>query len=213
MGVFVKTAEKVLKSLLAVVLTVSFCPPIPTREAQAQKLEDSGEPVASAQVADEGGAEAINPDSENSAPTVESSFVDNSGISLQASKSGDSIADWFECGTCEWMIDSSGCLTIRPVSGSTSGELANWEDLSAPWSNRVDSITSVKVMDGVKAKTAEGMFYRCWRLTSIDLRALDTSTVEDASRMFYGCSCLKSLDASGWDTSAVRSMNCMFYGC
>ena len=54
------------------------------------------------------------------------------------------------------------------------------------------------------------MFYK---MTSIDLSALDTSEVTNMQGMFAGCSSLTNLDVSNFDTSKVTNMSFMFYEC
>ena len=57
------------------------------------------------------------------------------------------------------------------------------------------------------------MFYRCGKLTSLDLSGLDTSNVTRMSSMFDGCSSLTSLDLSNFNTSNVTDMGEMFSRC
>ena len=56
-------------------------------------------------------------------------------------------------------------------------------------------------------------FVAFYKMTSIDLSALDTSQVTDMSRMFAYCRSLTSLDVSNFDTSQVTDMSWMFAGC
>ncbi len=58
-----------------------------------------------------------------------------------------------------------------------------------------------------------GMFYGCWRLTSLDLSSFDTSKVTEMSDMFSACSNLTDLDLSSFDTSSVTNMSYMFGEC
>ena len=220
MSAFAKPVEKVLKSFLATVLAISFCPLIPTGKAQAQEAGDSGELAAPAQVAGEGGIEAADPDDENLELTVEDDSGDDGGVALQADDSGTPIADWTISGTCCWMIDARGCLTIEPLPGTSSGDLPDFN-----WSPYDDDITSVVVKKGVRI-TKEGftsrpgvvadasfMFSRCRNLVSADLSGLDVSKVKDMSHMFEGCTSLASVDLSGFDNSNAVNMSYMFEGC
>ena len=120
------------------------------------------------------------------------------------------IVSWTTSGTCEWMIDVGGRLTIRPISGD-SGKMAPFS--SNPWTGKAISITSVEVKPGVSIPSASGLFSGCTSLLSADLSGLDTSEVTDMSSMFAGCSSLAALDVSGWDTSGVTDMGWMFAGC
>lgn len=141
------------------------------------------------------------------------SATDDSNVALQtASDSGTPIVDWTECGTCQWKIDSSGCLIIEPQSGE-SGELEDWAGPEAPWLEYKSSIVSATIKKTVIARTTSWAFYECDRLQSVDLSGLDTSKVTGMSGMFYGCSSLSSLDLSSFDASSVTSMYYMFYGC
>lgn len=133
-------------------------------------------------------------------------------------ESGNPIVGWTACGTCRWMIDARGCLTIAPMEGADSGELSYWKN--APWYDYRDSITSAKIKDGVVAATTFRMFRDCSRLISVDLSGLDTSKVTEMGRedtwesgMFSGCTRLAYLDVSSLDTSNVTSMGCMFKDC
>ena len=71
---------------------------------------------------------------------------------------------WQAWGGCEWMVDSEGCLTIRPKDGAEVGQLPNtqyyWNE--APWcaSDYKQSIQTVRVVAGVKtSEDAGGLFY------------------------------------------------------
>ena len=228
MSASAKPTEKLFKSFLAAVLAISLCPLMPADKAQAEEAGDLSEPTDAAQVADESeggdadpteGALAVDNSDADSELAGENDgaegegALDDSDVALQAaSDSGAPIVDWTECGTCQWMIDSSGCLTIKPKSGSTSGELARWySSEGGPW--RSSSFTTVRILHGVKAKTTARMFAACRNLTSADLSGLDTSSVTDMGEMFCNCSSLKSVDLSALDTSSVTNMSEMFSGC
>ena len=227
MSVSAKPTEKVFKSFLAAVLAISLCPLMPAEKAQAEEAGDSGEPADAAQVSDEGkgggadptdgalAADGSDADSELAGENYgaeDEGAPDDSNVAMQAaSDSGAPIVDWTECGTCQWMIDSSGCLIIEPQSGE-SGELENWV-WTAPWSNYKNSIISATIKKTVIAKTASRAFYDCKSLRSVDLSGLDTSKVTSMYCMFQGCSSLASLDLSPLDTSKVESMYDMFYNC
>ena len=227
MSASAKPTEKLFKSFLAAVLAISLCPLMPADKAQAEEAGDSGEQADAAQVSDEslggdadpteGSLAADNSDAdpelagENNGAEDESATGD-SNVALQAaSDSGTPIVNWTECGTCQWMIDSSGCLIIEPQSGEM-GELEDW-GWTAPWSNYKNSIISATIKKTVIAKTASSAFYDCKSLRSVDLSGLDTSKVTDMSDMFYNCSSLASLDLSSFDTSSVTSMSSMFCNC
>lgn len=228
MSASAKPTEKLFKSFLAVVLAISLCPLMPADKAQAEEAGNSAGPADAAQEANEGEGEendlaegvlaADNSDAdlglaEGNNGAEDEGATDDSNVSLQtASDSGAPIVDWTECGTCQWMIDSNGCLIIEPQSGE-SGELENWTGPEAPWLKYKSSIVSAKIKKTVIAKTTSRAFYDCDRLQSVDLSGLDTSNVMDMSSMFYGCSSLVSLGLSSFDTSKVISMFFMFSSC
>ena len=228
MSASAKPTEKLFKSFLAAVLAISLCPLMPADKAQAEEAGDSGGPADAAQMSDEGlggdadptegalAADNSDADSELAGENngaEDEGALDDSNVALQAaSDSGTPIVNWTKCGTCQWMIDSSGCLIIEPQSGE-SGELEDWTGSKAPWLKYKNSIISATIKKTVIAKTTQKAFYDCKSLRSIDLSGLDTSSVIDMSFMFYGCSKLSSLDLSSFDTSKVTSMGGMFYGC
>ena len=142
---------------------------------------------------------------------VENDATD-SGIStdvVEAAAAADGEADesneaaaqtdgWQTWGGCEWMVDSEGCLTIRPKDDAEVGQLPNtqyyWNE--APWcaSDYRQSIKTVRVAVGVKTSGyAGGLFYRLSSVTFMDLSGLDTSLATDMSYMFNGCSSLREV--------------------
>ena len=234
MSASAKPTEKLFKSFLAAVLAISLCPLMPADKAQAEEAGDSGEQTDAAQVSDEGkGGDADPTESALAASNSDANLElavendgaedegapDDSNVALQAaSDSGTPIVNWTKCGTCKWMIDANGCLTIKPANGE-SGSLENWdsrewipEDIS-PWWHHAGEITSVKIENGVIAKTTRGMFCKCSKVVSIDLSGLDTSEVANMQSMFSGCSSLASLDLSSLDTSSVTDVSGMFHAC
>lgn len=180
MSASAKPTEKLFKSFLAAVLAISLCPLMPVDKAQAEEAGDLSEPIDEAQVANEGESEetdlaegiletgSSDADSELAGENngaEDESAPDDSNVALQtASDSGTPIVNWTECGTCQWMIDSSGCLIIEPQSGE-SGELENWAS-AAPWHNYKNSIISATIKKTVIAKTAQKAFYGCKSLRS-----------------------------------------------
>ena len=225
MSASAKPTEKLFKSFLAAVLAISLCPLMPVDKAQAEEAGDSGEQTDAAQESDEsldrdadsteGALAAGNSDAdpelagENNGAEDESA-PDDSNVALRAaSDSGTPIVDWTECGTCQWMIDSSGCLIIEPQSGET-GELEDWTGFEAPWLEYKSSIVSATVKKTVIAKTTSRAFYDCKSLRSIDLSGLDISSVTSMASMFEGCSRLDPLDLSSFDTSQAADMSRMF---
>ena len=165
-----------------------------------------------------------------------SHVTDNGELSQDVTTIGvtENDDDWHQCGTCEWTIDSSDTLIIRPSDGTdgTLGELEyeirdlvsddDWDGVSeqvlyhyyyTPWQPEGSRIRCVRVEGTVRANTCKGLFYGCSSLTSLDLTGLDTSGVTDMSEMFSGCSSIDTLSFSNLDTSHVMNMFGMFAGC
>ena len=123
---------------------------------------------------------------------------------------------WTQAGTCEWMIDAAGKLTVRPLGNGASGNLGvnpAGSTQSAPWREQKDSITSVVIEPGVSTTWANYMFYYCTNLVTADLSGLDTSNVTSFLSMFDGCKKLETVDLSGLQTSKATSMSFMFKHC
>ena len=134
------------------------------------------------------------------------------------------------CGTCDWVIDASGTLTIGP-GALASGDSWPWQytditsvvfepgvvagaDVSRMFMG-CESVVSVNTSgwDTSQVTNMHSMFHFCSSLTTVDVSSWDTSQVTDMGYMFSGCMGLKELDVSSWDTSQVTDMNDMFYDC
>ncbi len=205
-------AKATARLFLALSLAFAICLPLPVEKAHAL---DGGFDLAES----DAGSGSVDDDAISANADASPQLGGSASSALShAAESGSPLVDWTACGTCRWMIDARGCLTIAPMEGANSGELSYWKD--APWYDYRDSITSAKIKDGVVAATTFRMFRNCSRLISVDLSGLDTSKVTEMGRedtwesgMFSGCSRLAYLDLSSLDTSNVTSMGCMFEGC
>ena len=131
------------------------------------------------------------------------------------SEQAEDSSDWNEFGTCEWLIDESGCLTIRPANGAESGVLESVRYANHfPWYAHRETVTKVVFEEGVCAgEEIVGLFYECENLVSVDFSDFDTSACTNMKGVFYGCYALESLDLSGFDTSKVTDMSAMFMAC
>ena len=118
-------------------------------------------------------------------------------------------------GSCSWVIDSEGVLTISPTDG-VSGTLASNSSsfIYSSWNSNNSSITKVVVNNGVKTNTScINLFKGLTKCTEMDLDNLDTSAATNMYYMFSNCSSLNSLDLSNFNTANVTNMAYMFYGC
>ena len=116
-------------------------------------------------------------------------------------------------GTCSWVIDDSGVLTISPTDG-VSGTLASYTGSDWPWYSYKTQITKVVVDPGVSTGAGcDYLFSYFTNCTEMDLVNLDTSNVTNMEYMFSFCSSLTNLNLSGWDTGKVTNMQGMFHNC
>ena len=122
-------------------------------------------------------------------------------------------------GTCSWVIDSEGVLTISPTDG-VSGTLNDADFMGSNfirlwWKTGLpEKVTKVIVEQGVKTGTScKDMFNNLYNCTEIDLTGLDTSNATNMEGMFCGCSSITSIDVSNLVTTNVTTMRKMFYSC
>ena len=190
--------RKAANVLLSVVLVLSL---VPASAFAGEVCAPSADPDAAA-------IDATLPAREDATLNSTSGNVD------QTESENKATPGWTECGTCEWMIDGTGLLTVRPLPGTAYGELASWGVWTdVPWYSQRKSITAARIEPGVSAETCRYLFYGCSSLASVDLSGLDTSKVTSLSSMFTDCSSLVSLDLSSLDTSKMASRSFMFEGC
>ena len=155
----------------------------------------------------------------------------NSGDATPASAPDEELV-WNRLGTLEWSKDANKNVILRPADGAESatyeGEIRA-SDLfgKSVWSfkaegllslgsisfNGCKSIESIALANVSIKGSASSMFSGCSSLASLDLSALDTSSVTDMGSMFQGCSSLTALNLRGLDTSSVADMANMFQGC
>lgn len=115
------------------------------------------------------------------------------------------------CGTCAWVINSSGKLTIAPLEGD-SGTLEKWSS-TPPWTPYRTQITSVDIEKSIVAPTCSDMFSGCTALTDVDLEGLNTANADSMAGMFHSCIALTNIDVSPLSTSSATSMMGMFWSC
>ena len=113
--------------------------------------------------------------------------------------------------TAYWFYDCSNLSTIK---GLEKLNTSNVTDMSYMF-YRCAKLTSLDVSKFNTAKVTKmnRMFSGCSGLTSLDVRKFNTANVTDMSSMFSGCSKLTSLDVSKFNTANVINMNAMFLSC
>ncbi|MCD7907792.1 MAG: BspA family leucine-rich repeat surface protein, partial [Clostridium sp.] len=116
-------------------------------------------------------------------------------------------------GTCSWVIDANGTMTISPSNGS-SGELEELASaVSQGWNAYKENIKKVVVRQGVKTpKNAANLFYGLTSCTEMDISGLDTSATESFLGFFDSCK-MTELDISHMNTDKAVNMKWMFKGC
>ena len=75
------------------------------------------------------------------------------------------------------------------------------------------AINGLSNFDTSNVTNMNGMFSRCYALSSFDLSNFDTSNVTNMANMFSHCESLELLDLSSFDTVDVIDMNGMFAYC
>ena len=119
-------------------------------------------------------------------------------------------------GTCSWVIDSEGVLTISPTEGD-EGILDSYtsltnEESTVPWKEYREVITKVVINPGVKTnEDCEYLFYGLTNCTEMELTNLDTSTLRSAKHFFSRCTSLTELDLSNFDFSNIKNTNYFLY--
>ena len=79
--------------------------------------------------------------------------------------------------------------------------------------NALKQIEGMEFLNTSEVKDMGYMFYKCWALTSLDLKNFNTQNVTDMSSMFDSCLALTSLDLKSFNTQNVTNMSSMFYCC
>ena len=121
---------------------------------------------------------------------------------------------WTLSGSCEWSVDETETLILRPLPGLSRGTLESWAGAAAcPWNGAANRVISVRVEPGVSAMNCDYMFWGFRKLASVDLSGLDTSRVKSMYGMFRYCESLETVDLSPLDASGVTNMREMFAGC
>jgi len=87
---------------------------------------------------------------------------------------------------------------------------------TANWFYGCNYLTEIVGLDKLRTPNVtnmDGMFCKCFNLTSLDLSNFNTSNVTNMEFMFQECSSLTSLDLSNFNTSNVKEMTSMFVSC
>lgn len=120
-----------------------------------------------------------------------------------------------EGNTAPGWIDFSNPKDIRKVVFTSSFQ--NVQPLSTfDWFYNQPSLTEIvdiKYLNTSSVENMSGMFYNCSSLTELDVSGFDTQNVTTMSLMFDRCSGLTNLYLVNFDTRNVSKMHCMFEDC
>ena len=108
--------------------------------------------------------------------------------------------------------DGTGNDTKKLTIGGKGGIIANESMIGYFIGFYKMTSIDLSALDTSEVTNMKGMFYYCSSLTSLDLSNFDTSKVTNMRMMFNSCSSLTSLDVSNFDTSQVTDMSEMFSG-
>ncbi|MFC6177762.1 BspA family leucine-rich repeat surface protein [Companilactobacillus huachuanensis] len=122
-------------------------------------------------------------------------------------------------GTCDWVIDASGKLTISKPEGSSSGVLGivhteNNVILDLPWYDYRSQITSVYVGEGVIGSYDTSLiFANMPNVTTIDVSNLDVQFATTFTSMFvYDPKLISIIGLGNWNLSKANSLINLFSG-
>lgn len=126
-------------------------------------------------------------------------------------------------GTCSYVVNQDGVMTIAPEEGSSStlGSPAQspWNEFDSNngWTfpSWVPQVTAIQVAPGVQAnRSSYNLFFGFKNVKEIDLSNLDMRDVEDMYSMFEGCSSLTSVKfPSTFQNNSVTDMSYLFINC
>lgn len=125
---------------------------------------------------------------------------------------------WTQVDSCEWRVDESGCLVLRPLGGAACGEIEaapieNTGKDHEPVAWKSLHPKSFRVEGRVRVKSLATFFKKCTELETVDLRGLDSTGCTEFDGMFAYCTALRSADLTSLDASSTRSIDMMFEGC
>lgn len=143
---------------------------------------------------------------------------DSSGEDVASSEAPDDEADavatyasatltpgWTRADTCEWRIDESGCLTLRPLGNGASATIV--ESYNLPKFSSKE-FTSFKIEGRVKLYNDGNLFSGCSSLKEADLTGLQISGTPSYDTFFNDCPELRTVKVgSSFDSSIKLPQN------
>ena len=146
-------------------------------------------------------------------PTVGSTWTTSQNETITVSKiwSGDQVLNIGKSSPGWHSYDVKSACT-RVVFGNMMDSPTSCDS----WFGGFENLTTVEGLSNLKTENVtrmDMMFWRCSKLTSLNLTGFDTQKVETMSWMFSGCSSLTTLNLSTFNTSKVLLMQEMFSYC
>lgn len=109
------------------------------------------------------------------------------------------------------MFDGCTKLITLDLTGWNLESLSTAQLLFA-YDNNLETIRGFNDIQFGELTDFYAMFYRCAKITELDLTNMHTGSAANFYNIFNGCKALKTLDLTGWDTSSVTSTSVMFTG-
>ena len=109
------------------------------------------------------------------------------------------------------MFSNTTSLRTLDITGWNLESLQSAQLLFASDSN-LETIRGLSDIPFGELTDFYAMFYRCAKLTELDLTNMHTGGAANFYNIFSGCGALKTLDLTGWDTSSVTNTSVMFLG-
>lgn len=164
----------------------------------------------------------------NEAVVAENASVEPQAVAVDAGV--EVTPGWNVFGTCEWLIDDAGCLTIRPANNGAEGSFPLIEDVEFsagsyfPWAGYGHDWKPTEIAARVKTAKLEGditasnslerMFCGCENLVNVQgLGNLKAGTVTSLYGMFYWCESLSDIDMQGFNAPKATGLSWMFRNC
>lgn len=130
-------------------------------------------------------------------------------------QAGDYAPNYDSSRLAEWVQGTKRRQQIKTVIFDTSFRDAR-PTICTSWFEECENLESIHGIENLNTSQVthmREMFYRCKRLTSLDLTHFNTENVTSMRSMFKECDTLDSLDFSSFNTSKVTTIEEMFGEC
>ncbi len=115
--------------------------------------------------------------------------------------------------TYRWFYGMSNLTSITGLSYLNTSEVTNMEYMFFRCSKLTSLNLNLSGFNTSKVTKMKFIFGECSGLTSLNVAGFNTANVSDMSAMFQGCSALTTLDLSSFNTANVTTMALMFSKC